>query len=124
MTDREYRAILIRALAHERAGRWSEASDAWRAAAKLLEGKDTLQSGAILEHRKRGVVRATCVWLSDSEVIYEGQSYGSLLAAANAAARVLGLRVRDGQLFWGVRKYASPTFAVTAKDDVEESEAA
>ncbi len=107
-----YSEILREAVAHEKAGRWSKASDAWRrAASAYAESNHELRPGDELRHVKRGVIRATCVYIGPREVIYAGTSYTSLTAAAKAAGADLGLaRVGSGQLFWGLEKAESPTF--------------
>ncbi len=108
-----YQELLKEAVAHEKAGRWSAASDAWRRAANAYaEANHELRPGDELRHSKRGLVRATCVYLGPTEVEYAGQVYASLTAAAKAAAAVLGLNVAGvtGRVFWGLEKRESPTF--------------
>jgi hypothetical protein len=135
-SDRSYRAILIEALAHEKAGRWSAASAAWLAATKALaegEAKETsrraelagLKPGTVLVHRRYRVDRATAVYIGNGIVEYNDKRYPSLAAAASAAAADLGMRANarpNGWWFWGVEKREQ---SCRVTDELaEESEAA
>lgn len=140
-----YTDILKEARAHERAGRWSAASDAYRRGARMLDGPTArpggsvkrggarrgtegadaararceaagLKPGDILVHRKHGSVRASCVYRGPTEIEYAGRVYGSLTGAARAAAGDLGLtKAGNGWVFWGLEKQQSPTFTEVAR---------
>lgn len=108
--------IAREALAHERAGRWSDARRAWAAiprpapasAASPRARQVGLAHGQVLSHTRRGQLRATCAY----EVVdgverftYAGRGYPSASAAARAAAADLGYRCPvsyNGWVFWGV----------------------
>ena len=107
-----YTDALAEARAHEKRWRWAEASAAYGRAAKLYaEQNHELRPGDELRHIKRGVVRATCIYRGPTEVEYAGTVYGSLTAAAKAAAADLGRRsAGTPSEFWGLTKKESPTF--------------
>lgn len=62
--------------------------------------------GQILLHERRGKVLAECTYVGLGDWRYDGKSYTSISAAANAAAEALGMKSRtlNGWLFWGVEK--------------------
>lgn len=129
------REHVIEALAHEKAGRWSEASTAWAAAA-LAEGapepakrgarrEDTtgIAPGTILRHMKRGVAEVECTFVAEGDIVFGGVSYGNLSAAANAAAASLGRKSKtlNGWVYWGLdQQRLDGDFDLTASDDAEE----
>lgn len=94
-------AIARVAIAHERAGRWSEARAAWasiprepEAAASPRARSVGLAPGQILRHVRRGRVLATCTYDVDDQgrdrFTYDGRAFASASAAARAAAAKLG----------------------------------
>jgi hypothetical protein len=102
------------AIAHELAARWYEASKSW-AAARRASGAETpeLKPGTVLEHKARGKVTATCLYEGPDAWVFDGTTYGSAYAAANAAARALGHKTTadyggrggpSGWHFWGLKK--------------------
>lgn len=131
-----YSEMLRTAVAHEKAGRWSAAKAAFVAASKMRplraaspssmirvgrprKGVSSaraeavgLRLGDVLEHRRRGVVRATCVYRGPEAFEYAGETYSSLSSAAQAAAQALGLTAKNwnGWKFWGLERTESPTF--------------
>lgn len=138
---RSQRECVIAALAHERAARWSEASKAWAEAARATaetgpakrgarprrasSSATGLAPGTVLQHVVRGVVESECTFMADGDVRYDGVSYGSLGAAANAAAAVLGRKSKtlNGWVYWGLdRQGLSGDWDLTASDDAEDDE--
>lgn len=62
--------------------------------------------GQVLTHERRGKVLAECTYVGYGDWRFDGKSYTSISAAANAAAEKLGMKSRtlNGWLFWGVEK--------------------
>ena len=135
MENKSKRECVIEALAHERAGRWSKASEAWAAAA-LAEGAPEpakrgarredatgIAPGTTLRHLKRGVVEAECTFVAEGDIVFAGTSYDSLSAAANAAAASLGRKSKtlNGWVYWGLDKQGlDGDLDLTASDDAGE----
>ncbi len=70
--------------------------------------KQQVRAGAKLRHARFGKVLAEAKYVGDGTVVYNRKTYGSISAAANAAAEDLGQKSRslNGWVFWGVKKRA------------------
>lgn len=65
-----------------------------------------LVPGATLKHIRRGEELARCVYQGPGRFVFNRKIYPSISAAANAAAKHLGLKstTLNGWWFWGVEK--------------------
>lgn len=112
-----HREWVAEALKLEKLARWSEASHAWAQARLVVErgpgpGPRGLEPGAVLRHKRRGEVRAECIYEAEGRFVYAGRVFPSLHKAAAAAGADLGLRGKyDCWIFWGVERQEQSVYA-------------